>query len=89
MKKIVIFLPDGVGLRNFIFGNFNKILPYLNISFTYWNNTKYPINSKTGFNEIKISNPKNHFLSDLIKRAKSEIELKLSFKKSENGAIRN
>jgi serine/threonine protein kinase len=84
MKKIVIFLPDGIGLRNFVFGNFNKILPYSNISFTYWNNTKYPINIKTGFNEIKISNPKNHFLSDLIKRAKSEIELKLSFKKSEN-----
>jgi len=81
-NKILVFLPDGVGLRNFVFGNFYKKAKEHNYYITYWNNTKYPINKKLGLGEIKIKKAKNHFFSDLIKRAKKEIELKISFIKT-------
>ena len=73
MKKVFILLPDGVGLRNFVFGNIQNVFKNFNISIHYWNNTKYRIKDKTGYNEIKIVNAKNHFLSDLVKKAKTDI----------------
>ena len=85
-KNIWIFLPDGVGLRNFVYGNIYKLSIEKGISLTYWNNTTYSLNENLGLKEVKIENAKNHFLSDLYKRAKKEIELNLSFKKTKNPA---
>ena len=86
MKKVFVFLPDGVGLRNFVFGNFHKKAKEHNYYITYWNNTKYRIKHKTGYNEIKIVNAKNHFLSDLVKKAKTNIELNNSYKRTKDKA---
>jgi hypothetical protein len=85
-KKVLVFLPDGIGLRNFVFGAFKKSILENELSISYWNNTMYPINEKLGVEEIKIKNAKNHFFSDIIKRAKKEIELNTSFKKTSNEA---
>ena len=86
MKKVFILLPDGVGLRNFVFGNIQNVFKNFNISIHYWNNTKYRIKDKTGYNEIKIVNAKNHFLSDLVKKAKTDIELNNSYKRTRDKA---
>ena len=85
-NKLLVFLPDGIGLRNFVFGNFHKTAKEHNYYITYWNNTQYPINEKLGLDEIKIKKAKNHFFSDLIKRTKKEIELKKSFIKTNDKA---
>lgn len=80
-KKIFIFLPDGVGLRNFVFSNLPTIVKKGNIDISYWNNTPFSLN-KLGFDEIKIKNSKTHILTDLFKNARKHIELNLSFKKT-------
>ena len=82
MKKVFVFLPDGIGLRNFVFGEFQKVASKFNLTLSYWNNTEYPIQEKVGLNEIKIENAKNHFFSDLIKIAKKELELRYSYKET-------
>lgn len=83
-KKIFVFLPDGVGLKNFAFTNFKDKIEKFGYSITYWNNTVFPIKEELGFNEIIIKNAKNHFLSDLCKRGKRRIELKISYLKTQD-----
>lgn len=79
-KKILIFLPDGVGLRNFAFTDFYKKMSLEN-DVVFLNNTGFPLKEKLDIEEIKISNLKTHFLTDLLKSAKITIELKLNYKK--------
>jgi len=81
MKKIFVFLPDGVGLRNFAFTSFKEKGEKLGYEIIYWNNTSFPLNSEFGFNEVKIENTKLHKLTNLYKRAKIRIELDLFAKK--------
>jgi len=45
-KKIFIFLPDGVGLRNFALTNFKQIGEANGFDITYWNNTPFLLNKK-------------------------------------------
>ncbi len=85
-KKVLVFLPDGIGLRNFVFGAFKKSILENELIISYWNNTMYPIKEKLGVEEIKIKNAKNNFFSDIIKRAKKEIELNNSYKKTSDKA---
>ena len=42
-KKIFIFFPDGVGLRNFAFTNFKNLGEQQGFDITYWNNTLFSI----------------------------------------------
>ena len=72
-KKILILLPDGVGLRNFAFTNFTSIGKEQGWDITFWNQTPFEL-SKIGLNELKLEG-KPHFLTDLYKRAKIEAEL--------------
>ena len=72
-KKILILLPDGVGLRNFAFTNFTSIGKEQDWDITFWNQTAFDL-SKIGLNELKLEG-KPHFLTDLYKRAKIEAEL--------------
>jgi CMP-N-acetylneuraminic acid synthetase len=41
MNKIQVLLPDGVGLRNFVFTDFIKIAQSNNLSLSYWNATPF------------------------------------------------
>ena len=72
-KKILILLPDGVGLRNFAFTNFTNLGKEKGWDITFWNQTPFEL-SKIGLNELKLEG-KPHFLTDLYKRAKIEAEL--------------
>ncbi|MCH3884991.1 hypothetical protein [Tenacibaculum aquimarinum] len=86
MKKIFIFLPDGVGLRNFAFNNFYEIGERKKLDVTYWNKTIFSLKDNFGFEEIKIKESKNHFFTDLCKRARKEIELKQNYRNFNNKA---
>ncbi|MFY0604290.1 MAG: UDP-glycosyltransferase [Flavobacteriaceae bacterium] len=86
-KKVFILLPDGVGLRNFAFTHFSEIAKENELDLVYWNNTEFPLHNELGFNEIKISNAKCHFASDLYKRAKTKIELLTFFKRTNDKAF--
>ena len=67
-KKIFILLPDGIGLRNFAYSNFNNIGIEQGFDVVYWNNTPFELQN-LGFHEIKIQNAKPHLLTDILKNA--------------------
>jgi len=82
-KKIFILLPDGVGLRNFSFTNFHNIGLKKGAEITFWNNTPFNL-TELGFKEIRFEYAKVHPLTDVLKRAQTQIELNLSIKKSKD-----
>ncbi len=82
--KIIIFLPDGVGLKNFAFTEFYKIGKQFKHKVLYWNNTPFPLNETFGFDSIQVPKIKSNPISDLYKRAKIRIELNLNFKETKD-----
>ena len=48
-KKILIFFPDGVGLRNFAFTQFKEIGKQRGNQIIYWNNTAFPLQEELGY----------------------------------------
>ncbi|MGB8703901.1 MAG: UDP-glycosyltransferase, partial [Gillisia sp.] len=67
-KKILILLPDGVGLRNFAFTSFVETGEQMGWEVIFWNQTAFDL-SALGFKEIKAQ-PKVRPETDLLKRAK-------------------
>ena len=82
-KKIVIFLPDGVGLRNFAYSEFNAIGQKENFDVVFWNNTPFNL-VKLGFNEVKINYSKSHPLTEIYKNARKQIELNRNIKRTKD-----
>ena len=80
-KKIFVFLPDGVGLRNFAFTNFKSIGEKQNFDIYYWNNTDFSLKGTLGFDEINIEKDKLHPLTSIYSRVRKRIELNVSKKK--------
>ncbi len=80
-KKIFIFLPDGVGLRNFAFTKFKEIGTLKGYKIVYWNNTLFPLKENLNFEEVKIKNHKINPLTIIFARARKRIELNIFDKK--------
>jgi len=80
-NKIFIFLPDGIGLRNFAFTNFHKLATDKGFDLTFWNNTPFPLD-ELGFKQKKITYSKSDPLTDLLKRARTQIDLNRNIRKS-------
>ena len=76
-KKIFILLPDGIGLRNFAFTNFHKLGLEKGFDITFWNATPFKL-EELGFEELKITNPKAHPVTEILKKAQTQIELSLN-----------
>jgi len=80
-KKAFIFLPDGVGLRNFALTNFNAIGTAMGYDITYWNNTPFKIKKELGYNELIIENQKLHPMTTVYTRARKRCEMNVFDKK--------
>lgn len=80
-KKILIFFPDGVGLRNFAFTKFKEIGEQRGHRIIYWNNTAFPLQEELGYEEVKIKTQKNHPLTSYFCRIRKHIELNVATKK--------
>lgn len=78
-QKIFILLPDGIGLRNFAYTDFYKIGQAQGYDITFWNNTPFNLTA-LGFDEIRVPRPKHHPLTEIVKNAITEIELKQNIK---------
>ncbi|MDX1828179.1 MAG: UDP-glycosyltransferase [Lutibacter sp.] len=85
-KKIFIFLPDGVGLRNFTFTNFPEIGNGKDYDIIYWNNTVFPIEQMFKYNEKKVDYLKPNPLTDVFKRSRTKIELKQNYRQFKDSA---
>lgn len=72
-RKVIILIPDGVGIRNFTYSSFPDDAVNQNLDLVYWNLTSANI-SEMGYAEVKLQ-AKPGGISDLYKRAKIEAEL--------------
>ena len=82
MSRIAILLPDGVGLRNFIYSDFISKLEAAGNEVYVWNGTVFPVN-ELGYREIPLCgkiNPK----TDIIKNVRKKYELRRSYRLTEN-----
>ncbi|HEU4496839.1 MAG TPA: UDP-glycosyltransferase [Flavobacterium sp.] len=86
--KVLILLPDGIGLRNFAYSNFYKSGTARGFEPLFWNNTPFDLAS-LGFDEIKIKKAKTHPLTDIYKNARKHIELNHFIKKTGNPVYRS
>lgn len=77
-KKVFVFFPDGVGLRNFAFTDFKTIGEKMGFDITYWNNTVFSLEDNLGFKEVKIENHQLHPLTPIYSRARKRCELNVS-----------
>ncbi|WP_067148348.1 CDP-glycerol glycerophosphotransferase family protein [Pseudotamlana agarivorans] len=77
-KKVFIFFPDGVGLRNFAFTDFKKNGEQMGFDITYWNNTVFSLKDNLGFKEVKIEDHTAHPLLPFYSRARKRVELNIS-----------
>ncbi len=82
-NKILILLPDGVGLRNFAYSNFYEIGIKEGLDIIFWNNTPFDV-TELGFKEIKIQNSKSHPLTEIYKNARKQIELNLNVRRTKD-----
>jgi hypothetical protein len=82
-NKIFIFLPDGIGLRNFAYSNFHNIGKEEDFDIIFWNNTPFDLTG-LDFKEIKIKNSKSHPLTEIYKNARKQIELNLNIRRSKD-----
>lgn len=76
-KKVFVFLPDGVGLRNFALTRFKEIGAQNNFEIVYWNNTVFSLESNFGYEEVKIESNAVHPLTSVYSRARKRIELNI------------
>ena len=72
-KKLLVIIPDGVGLRNFAYTNFPEEVKNAGWELIYWNATGFKLD-ELGLKEI-ILKPNPRAWTDLLKRAKINIEL--------------
>ncbi|MGZ9675121.1 CDP-glycerol glycerophosphotransferase family protein [Flavobacterium sp. GNP001] len=80
-KKIFVFFPDGVGLRNFAFTQFKTLGEQKGFDIVYWNNTVFSLEKELGFKEVKIENHRISRLTPIYARIRKHIELNVSRKK--------
>ena len=80
-KKVFVFFPDGVGLRNFAFTQFKEVGEQKGFDIVYWNNTVFSLKDELGYEEVKIENHKTHPLTPIFARIRKHIELNVSQKK--------
>lgn len=77
-KKVFVFFPDGVGLRNFAFTKFKEVGEQQGFDIVYWNNTDFSLKDNLGFKEIKIENHQLNPLTPIYSRVRKRVELNVS-----------
>ncbi len=87
-KRVFIFLPDGVGLRNFAFTDFPQLGMERGYEVVYWNNTPFPVETETGYPEIRIENQRIDPLTPVWTNARKRSELNV-FDKQFNETVYN
>ncbi|HEX8269180.1 MAG TPA: UDP-glycosyltransferase [Flavobacterium sp.] len=79
-NKILVLLPDGIGLRNFAYTDFYKVGQESGHSICFWNNTPFELET-LGLNSIKLGG-RTHPVTEIYKNARKHIELSLSIERT-------
>src|SRR5690606_16831740 len=80
-KKIFVLIPDGVGLRNFVYNGFADAAIHKGFDVTYWNDTPLDL-SAMGLKQIPFDRHGVHLLTTSLKYAKIRVELSESKRRS-------
>lgn len=86
-SKVLILLPDGVGLRNFVFTNFFQFIENHNLELKFWNATEYNL-AQHALKSIELKG-KAHFKTTLLKKARKEIELQQFSQRFDNNIYKS
>lgn len=82
-KKVLVILPDGVSLRNFVYSGFQEMAGESGFELVNWNAT--PLNlKKLGLKETPFDKNGIHWLTHSLKYAKTRTELAISFSRTAN-----
>ncbi|WP_179005949.1 UDP-glycosyltransferase [Winogradskyella forsetii] len=73
-KKILLIIPDGVSLRNFVYTSFYKQAQAMGLEFVFLNLTPLPL-TDLGLKEVVPNQMRQHPLTDSYKNAKKRVEL--------------
>ena len=73
-KKVFVFLPDGVGLRNFALTRFKEVGEKHNFEIVYWNNTVFSLKEELGYDEVAIGSTAIHPMTSVYSRTQKRIE---------------
>ncbi len=79
-KKILILVPDGVGLRNFAYTDFYQIARRNGLEIVFWNDTAFDLGS-LGFPEVRAEGV-IHWKTHLLKTLRIEFDLRRNQEKS-------
>lgn len=84
-KRILVILPDGVSLRNYVYTRFSEIAMQEGLELIYWNNTPLDLTS-LGHREIRFPKVQLHWRTDALKNAIIHSELN-SYKEATGNSI--
>ena len=73
-KRILVILPDGVSLRNYVYTRFLEIAVAEELELIFWNNTPLDL-AALEYQEIKFPNVQLHWQTDALKNAIIHTEL--------------
>lgn len=71
---MLIIIPDGVSLRNYVYTDFARLAKQEGIELVYWNNTPLDLQA-IGYREMKFPKVKLHWQTDALKNAIKRLEL--------------
>lgn len=80
-KKLFILVPDGVGLRNFAYGDFCAVARSQGFDVTFWNDTAFDL-SALGYNQIRITASKPHKMTYILKNVRIQVDLNRNIRRS-------
>lgn len=80
-KKILVIIPDGVALRNFVYSGFSEIAEKKGVDLTFWNDSALDL-STLGLREIRYGKNTTHPVTHALKYSKKKVALDLNAKKT-------
>lgn len=80
-KKILVIIPDGVALRNFVYSGFSEMAEKKGVDVTFWNDSALDL-SPLGLREIRYGKNTTHPVTHALKHSKKRVSLDLNIKKT-------
>lgn len=87
-KRILVIIPDGVALRNFVYSGFPEIARQRGAHLTFWNDSSVVLKD-LGLREIRTGNRATHAATQALKHSKKRVSLDLNIQKTGDSVYNN
>ncbi|HRN98565.1 MAG TPA: hypothetical protein PLA69_04500, partial [Flavobacterium sp.] len=85
-NTILVLLPDGIGLRNFVYTDFAQTAQKSGLSVVYWNGS--PLDLSPQHEQVWFDQKPVHPATNIYKYIKTKVELTLNEKRSGDAVYR-